>query len=149
MPGNGTGGGRFFRPAGLFPTLAGDIVPDGGRLVAATGFEPLFSPDGTVWLAADDGLRQFDGFTWNLLPGTNNGLPGNFTRAVYADQQGRLWVGSDAGTGIWDARQHTLTRTVRRPAWPTPMSGKLTGPPMAPSGSAVINGPLPPTGRAD
>ena len=64
-------------------------------------FDIAFTPDGTVWLAADDGLRRFDGFTWELF-GTNNGLPNSFTRAVCVDKQNRLWVGSDAGAGVWD-----------------------------------------------
>jgi signal transduction histidine kinase len=66
-------------------------------------FDIAFTRDGQVWLAADDGLRRFDGFTWNLF-GTNNGLPSSFTRAVCVDTQNRLWVGSDAGVGIWDFR---------------------------------------------
>ena len=64
-------------------------------------FDIAFTPDGTAWLAADDGLRRFDGFDWKLF-GTNNGLPSSFTRAVCVDQHGQLWVGSDAGTGVWN-----------------------------------------------
>jgi len=64
-------------------------------------FDIAFTPDGTVWLAADDGLRRFDGFDWKLF-GTNNGLPSSFMRAVCVDKQNRLWVGSDAGAGVWD-----------------------------------------------
>jgi signal transduction histidine kinase/CheY-like chemotaxis protein len=67
-------------------------------------FDIAFTPDGNVWLAADDGLHRFDGFAWNVF-GTNNGLPSSFTRAVCADKQGRLWVGSDAGAGVWDLQQ--------------------------------------------
>jgi signal transduction histidine kinase/ligand-binding sensor domain-containing protein/ActR/RegA family two-component response regulator len=64
-------------------------------------FDLAFTPDGTAWLAADDGLHRFDGFTWSLF-GTNDGLPSSFTRAVSVDAQGRLWVGSDGGAGVWD-----------------------------------------------
>jgi signal transduction histidine kinase/CheY-like chemotaxis protein len=66
-------------------------------------FDIAFTRDGRVWLAADDGLRRFDGFTWNLF-GTNNGLPSSFTRAVCVDNRNRLWVGTDAGVGTWDFR---------------------------------------------
>ena len=71
------------------------------RLSQQRVFDIAFSPDGTVWLAANDGLRRFDGFIWELF-GTNNGLPSSFTRAVCVDKPGRLWVGSDAGAGTWD-----------------------------------------------
>ena len=64
-------------------------------------FDIAFTPDGTAWLAADDGLRRFDGYTWDRF-GTNNGLPSSFMRAVCVDKQNRLWVGSDAGAGVWD-----------------------------------------------
>ena len=64
-------------------------------------FDIAFTPDGTAWLAADDGLRRFDGFAWQLF-GTNSGLPSSFTRAVCLDQRGQLWVGSDAGAGTWN-----------------------------------------------
>ena len=66
-------------------------------------FDITFTHGGTVWLAVDDGLRRFDGFTWNSF-GTNNGLPSSFTRAVCVDHQNHLWVGTDAGAGIWNLR---------------------------------------------
>ena len=67
-------------------------------------FDIAFTPDGNAWLAADDGLHRFDGFTWDVF-GTTNGLPSSFTRAVCVDQQNRLWVGSDAGAGVWDSQR--------------------------------------------
>ena len=67
-------------------------------------FDIAFTPDGNAWLAADDGLHAFDGFTWSLL-GTNNGLPSSFVRAVCVDKQNRLWVGSDAGAGVWNIQR--------------------------------------------
>ena len=67
-------------------------------------FDIAFSPDGNAWLAADDGLHTFDGFTWSLF-GTNNGLPSSFVRAVCVDKHNRLWLGSDAGAGVWDAQR--------------------------------------------
>ena len=66
-------------------------------------FDIAFSRDGTVWLAADDGLQQFDGYKWDRF-GTNSGLPSTFTRAVCVTAEGQLWVGSDAGAGIFDPK---------------------------------------------
>jgi signal transduction histidine kinase/ActR/RegA family two-component response regulator len=67
-------------------------------------FDITFDRDGTVWLAADNGLHQFDGFEWRHF-GTNDGLPSSFVRAVKFDQKGRLWVGTDHGAGVFDAKR--------------------------------------------
>ena len=67
-------------------------------------FDIAFTADDTAWLAADDGLHEFDGFDWTLF-GTNQGLPSSFVRAVCVDRQDELWIGSDAGAGIWSRRQ--------------------------------------------
>jgi signal transduction histidine kinase len=64
-------------------------------------FDIAFTADGNAWLAADDGLHRFDGFAWDVFD-TNSGLPSAFTRAVCVDKQNRLWVGSDAGAGVWN-----------------------------------------------
>jgi len=70
-------------------------------------FDVAFTTNGNVWLAADDGLRCFDGYGWSLFK-TNQGLPSSFVRAVCTDAQGRLWVGSDAGAGSWDPARQTF-----------------------------------------
>jgi signal transduction histidine kinase/CheY-like chemotaxis protein len=62
-----------------------------------------FAADGTAWIAADDGLRRFDGFTWQSF-GTNTGLPTTFARAVHVDLAGNIWLGSDAGAGTFDEK---------------------------------------------
>jgi signal transduction histidine kinase/ActR/RegA family two-component response regulator len=63
-------------------------------------FDIAFTSNNTAWIAASDGLRQFDGFDWTLY-GTNQGLPSSFVRAVCVDRRDQLWVGSDAGAGLW------------------------------------------------
>lgn len=67
-------------------------------------FDIAFEPDGTAWFAAADGLRRFDGFTWERFD-TNSGLPSTFTRALEVTKAGELWVGSDAGAGVFDPKQ--------------------------------------------
>lgn len=64
-------------------------------------FDIAFEKDGTAWLATSDGLRRYDGYAWQHF-GTNNGLPSSFVRSVLVTQQGELWVGSDAGAGVYD-----------------------------------------------
>ncbi len=67
-------------------------------------FDIAFTPDGTAWVAAEDGLRRFDGFEWERF-GTNAGLPSTFMRAVCVTTNGELWVGSDAGAGVFDGQR--------------------------------------------
>jgi signal transduction histidine kinase/ActR/RegA family two-component response regulator len=67
-------------------------------------FDLAFEPDGTIWLAAGDGLRRYDGYTWQRY-GVEAGLPSSFVRAVCLTRGGDLWVGSDAGAGVFDYRQ--------------------------------------------
>jgi PAS domain S-box-containing protein len=67
-------------------------------------FDLAFEPDGTLWLAASDGLRRFDGFRWERFD-TNSGLPSSFIRTVIFTKKGELWVGSDQGAGVFDFRR--------------------------------------------
>jgi signal transduction histidine kinase/ActR/RegA family two-component response regulator len=71
-------------------------------------FDIAFARDGTAWLAADDGLQRFDGYKWERF-GTNAGLPSTFTRAVRVTSGGQLWVGSDAGAGIFDPKSRSYS----------------------------------------
>ena len=66
-------------------------------------FDIAFTPDGTAWVGAEDGLRRFDGFEWKQF-GTNADLPSVFTRALAVTANGELWVGSDAGAGVFDGQ---------------------------------------------
>jgi signal transduction histidine kinase/CheY-like chemotaxis protein len=74
-----------------------------GGFGAQRVFDIAFEPDGTAWFAAADGLRRFDGFTWERFD-TNSGLPSTFTRALEVTKAGELWVGSDAGAGVFDSK---------------------------------------------
>ena len=67
-------------------------------------FDLTFDNDGTVWLAAADGLRRFDGYHWERFD-TNSGLPGTFARSVLMTAKGELWVGTDSGAGVFDFRR--------------------------------------------
>jgi len=80
----------FVTPAGLANQRVYDIA---------------FETNGKVWLAAGDGLRSFDGYRWRTY-GPNEGLPSRFIRAVLVARNGELWVGSDAGAGVFDPRQN-------------------------------------------
>ena len=76
-----------------------------GGFGAQRVFDIAFEPDGTAWFAAADGLRRYDGYTWERFD-TNSGLPSTFTRALEVTKAGELWVGSDAGAGVFDPKLH-------------------------------------------
>lgn len=50
--------------------------------------------DGSVWVAAIDGLLRYRQHRWERI-GTELGFPGNSARAVFLDQYQRLWVASE------------------------------------------------------
>jgi signal transduction histidine kinase/ligand-binding sensor domain-containing protein len=60
-----------------------------------------FEPDGTVWIAASDGLHRYDGYDWKRFT-SENGLPSNYVRTVRVTRGGELWVGTDRGAGVFD-----------------------------------------------
>jgi signal transduction histidine kinase len=68
-------------------------------------YDIAFETNGKVWLAAGDGLRSFDGYRWRTY-GLNEGLPNRFIRAVLVAHNGELWVGSNAGAGVFDPAQN-------------------------------------------
>jgi signal transduction histidine kinase/CheY-like chemotaxis protein len=92
--------GETVEPAYDQPWQITSYATDAG-LTRQRVFDIAFTPDGTAWVAAEDGLRRFDGFEWERF-GTNAGLPSTFMRAVVVTTNGELWVGSDAGAGVFD-----------------------------------------------
>ena len=75
-----------------------------------------FDPDGSVWLAATDGLYHFDGYDWKRFT-AEDGLPSSYVRCVCLAQDGRLWVGTDQGVATFDGTRFDVGLT----------SGKLAG----------------------
>ncbi len=72
-------------------------------------FDIAFETNGTVWLATTDGLRRYDGYQWQRFD-TNDHLPSSFIRSVCVTSKGELWVGSDAGAGVFDHRTKRYDR---------------------------------------
>ena len=95
--------GEAVEPAYDQPWQITSFATDAG-LTRQRVFDIAFTPDGTAWVAAEDGLRRFDGFEWERF-GTNAGLPSTFMRAVGVTAKGELWVGSDAGVGVFDGQR--------------------------------------------
>ncbi len=57
--------------------------------------------NGIVYMAADEGLLEFDGYTWHCYPGSNG-----FTRSVLPINDSLLYTGSDLDFGVWRKNQH-------------------------------------------
>lgn len=59
-------------------------------------------PTGFIWIATEDGLNRYDGYSLtHIMRDRNavNGLPNNWVAALAQDPQGQLWVGT-AGGGV-------------------------------------------------
>ena len=54
------------------------------------------APNGLVYMAADKGLLEFEGKTWNSFKGSNG-----FTRSVLVVNDSLIYTGSDLDFGVW------------------------------------------------
>jgi hypothetical protein len=54
------------------------------------------APNGMVYMAADKGLLEYDGKTWNSFTGSNG-----FTRSVLVVNDSLIYTGSDLDFGVW------------------------------------------------
>lgn len=48
-------------------------------------------PDGSVWVASEDGVAHYDGSTWSAYTSANSALPYSSIRDVCVDAQGGVW----------------------------------------------------------
>lgn len=48
-------------------------------------------PDGSVWVASEDGVARYDGNTWSAYTSANSALPNSSIRDVCVDAQGGVW----------------------------------------------------------
>jgi ligand-binding sensor domain-containing protein len=79
------------------------------RNVFGLGFEP----DGTAWIACNDGLYRFDGYASRRFT-VADGLPSNFTRSVCVTRGGRIWVGTDHGVAVYNGQRFEGVDTGRQ-----------------------------------
>jgi signal transduction histidine kinase/CheY-like chemotaxis protein/streptogramin lyase len=80
-------------------------------------FDVAFARDGTVWLAASNGLWRYDGYRWTVF-GPEDRLPSRFVRSVLVTRAGELWVGTDAGVGVFDPEHGRFDHRGTREALP-------------------------------
>ncbi|NRA83745.1 MAG: hypothetical protein HRU22_08245, partial [Gammaproteobacteria bacterium] len=68
---------------------------------------------GFLWLGSSSGLSRFDGnkfkpFSFNSEDNTS--LPNNFIRALLVDSKERLWVGTEQGLALYNAKFENFQR---------------------------------------
>jgi signal transduction histidine kinase/DNA-binding response OmpR family regulator/ligand-binding sensor domain-containing protein len=60
-----------------------------------------FMPDGTLWLATQNGVSRFDGFTFKTLS-KHDGLLDDRVFCIYRAPSGLLWFGTEEGVSRFD-----------------------------------------------
>jgi signal transduction histidine kinase/CheY-like chemotaxis protein/ligand-binding sensor domain-containing protein len=60
-----------------------------------------FMPDGTLWLATQNGISHFDGLTFTNMS-KRNGLIDNRVFCIHPEQSGLLWFGTEEGVSRFD-----------------------------------------------
>ena len=68
----------------------------------------------------DDGSVQFHHFTHNPLK--NNSITGNNVNAIYEDQYGQIWIGTNSGLNQFDRLTNRFTRYQHNDAIPASLS---------------------------
>jgi ligand-binding sensor domain-containing protein/signal transduction histidine kinase len=63
----------------------------------------LQDAQGSLWIATDNGLCQFDGEFCNIYS-IEQGLTNNWSTSIMKDRQGRIWLGSGTGMDIVDLK---------------------------------------------
>ncbi len=82
------GGVRFISADGM------DTYPPQPGLPTGVVYGLAEDRQGTIWLAASDGLARFDGQLWQQVA-TRWGFPGGQARAVFVDHDGVVWAASE------------------------------------------------------
>jgi len=68
---------------------------------------------GFLWLATDEGLNRYDGYTFAVFkhdPKDPQSLPDDLVSALHEDRLHRLWVGTEEGLSLFDPRTETFSR---------------------------------------
>lgn len=81
-------------------------------LSQSTVFDIVQDELGSLWIATDDGLNQFDGQDFTIYRhsrGDASTTLSNFTRALFIDKKGDLWIGSESGLSRYNRRLQIFT----------------------------------------
>jgi diguanylate cyclase (GGDEF)-like protein len=68
---------------------------------------------GYVWLATEEGLDRFDGFSFKVYksdPADLSSLPSSFVWDVEEDSSGDLWIATTGGLALWERAKDRVVR---------------------------------------
>lgn len=72
---------------------------------------------GYIWIATQDGLNRFDGYSFNILKNeadNPNSLPNNYVHFLLPDKENNLWFGTNRGIGQLDPNSQTIKKINRK-----------------------------------
>ena len=81
------------------PKKAQQLTIDQGLSQSTVG-SVYVAQDGRVWFATGDGISIYDGQSFEYLyrnTESREGLQGNYTRTIFEDREGRIWIGTYGG----------------------------------------------------
>ena len=93
-------------------SVADGVPPGSPRQFAET-------PEGTVWVATNNGLARFDGARWKTV-GSQMGLPASNNSMVFVDSQGTIWAGGGENSLLFFLRPGEHQFRNQPVAAPTP-----------------------------
>lgn len=72
-------------------------------------YELAFEENGTVWIAASNGLHRYDGYRWTVYR-EKDGLPSTNIRTLLRSRKKELWIGTDKGAGVFNPESKSFDR---------------------------------------
>ncbi|MCO6475335.1 MAG: response regulator [Phaeodactylibacter sp.] len=83
--------------------------------------------NGFLWLGMEFGLARYDGYSFKTYrndPNDSTSISSNIIRALFIDEQGYIWIGTDGG-GVcrFDPRKEQFTSFKHEPDNPNSLSG--------------------------
>ena len=109
-----TFGGVAFLKEGHWQVFSiADGVPPGSPAQFAE------TPEGTLWVATNNGLARFDGAGWKEV-GSQMGLPANNNSLLFVDSQGTIWAGGGENSLLFVLRPGEHQFRNQPVAAPTP-----------------------------
>ncbi|WP_394749014.1 ligand-binding sensor domain-containing protein [Spongiimicrobium salis] len=130
MPKNRLGGlwhTLFFLFLGI-PILSAQKIPAFNLINTQSGlssnivYDVLKDQQGYIWIATDNGLNRFDGYTFEVFyhhAEDSTSISSNIIRSLEQDQEGNLWIGTFNGINLYRPETKTFTRYSGHSKLPT------------------------------